>query len=995
MANNINDKEKAALEYVKKHKELEPYFFSKLIQKKEIKWLEPLKERGFFDRTSIPIITDREQYIEEWNVLNFVHSVISDLVNNNEQNELNYILEILLQAAEISNNYRVIDQSIKIITIIPLSSYSVEYLNQVISYWFKCVYGLDHILYCIVRELLPVVTQDSIKGLSLYIKVLDKLTELKMDKDYVLNEFINNENILNNITKNNYIDIVNHLISMIENVINVNTSERKIGQIEFTIQKNQNEYTILTNNSLIYKNEFINRQKDVENIIKIIGQSYSNINLEDLEIGVKLLYSDIFSNECFESIFAEKEYLFDFQDYLIVLLKKCIVLNLDNEKETIDIIETTLANKYDLIIKISLFIICSDSRYLSFFLEYSKENLAILDYIVRNYIFGDEIRHLFESLRDIDDEIIRIIDDIIEKGEYIKFDQEDDTHLRIWKQQRYYALNNIPFFNEKYLSLKSITGLNVKLIAPVSFSGMHVVEQKSPLTKERILQMSNNELVNFILNFKEEHNISNFSDISYRGLGQVLGEVIKTSPERILNDLNKFDSLQYQIISSIFESYKEIIRENNIDFGKIINFTKIYTGKDSFWLDEYCYRVDKRFSFTHITFLKTFLWFITEYLSNDEVNYNEYLFNDILELLEYFFNKHNFHNIEDVLFSNNDYDFYSLNSLGGIYSRVLLEASLKIKRINAKNNKALWENRIKILYEKLLAVGCIDGYFILGMFISQFSYIDRPWLITKMVTIKYENPMWQYFVSGYICSRTVNEEFFLLMEENYLLALDFEFLDTDIKRRLIEHIAVAYLNGFDEKSKNKVFEKIIFDWKVDYITEVIRHFQRITGKILVKDIRIDDVNQKVLMFWNRIRQKYEGLPRTLTIEEIRLIQESVSLSNNFNFINDDIEKNLRFTFKFLTRSFNEYYIVDYLEKLIEIGNIDNLTAFKQLIFEFFITCLPSYPEDKLKQLLGYLKEGNDSSEYLEHIMKKYLEGLRGKSVFVEYIANELLEGKTI
>lgn len=993
MVENITEKEREVLEQVKKHKESEPYFFDKLIEKKDIKWLNALKERGFFDKSNVPIIYEGNYYAEEWNVLNYVKSIIYELEKNHRESDIKYVLYILLQAAEASNNYRVIEQSIDILLSTPTDAYDNNVLTLLLDNWFKCNYGISHILYTITEKMLPYVAEHDIdKAFNIFVKFLNKFIELKSDKDYyILKKVISNESLLNNITKRHYKEVVNYIVFLLEKSINIDFATRDINNKAFKIQKADNKYTISVDGREIMDSVFINRTIDINSILKTVKQMYPRIDNEELERNIKLLYSDLFSKEAYESIFEEKEHLFEIHDYLIVLLKKCLLLNISESKETIELLEQMLKNKYDLILKVALFIMCNDiDRYKGFTLKNIKNNHETMEYIVRYYIFGDEIKHLFESFDNLDEASIKIIDSIIEKGEYIKHDWEKDEYLLKWKQKRFFALRKIDYFNKKYISLRKTTGNDVELVAPIRFTGVHWVEQKSPLTKEQILQISNDELVNFIKNFKEEDSFG-FSEVSYRGLGDVLKEVIKSCPEKFTDDIEKFDKLHYEIVSSIIDAFKEILKENDkINFIKIVNYLSLYTGHEEFWLDYYCYKSNRRDVVTHIGTLKSAFWLLIEYLSNDKLKFDGSVYKSILDLLKNCFDKHDFSDIEDVLFGNNDYDFYSLNSLAGLFSRILLESALKIKRIKLKGNKLYWNKDIKVLFEKLLSIKCIDAYFTLGQFIGQFTYIDKSWTISKMTSVSFGNEMWEFLMSGYICSRTVYGEYFVLMADNYSYALDYDFKDKDIKKRLIEHIIIAYLNGFEEKGQVKVFEKIIKKWDIDLLEEVIRYCYRIQSKSFAKDVNIDDVKAKIMGIWDTIRNKYEEATlESMTQDEIRLIQNSIHIVTNYNTINDSIAKNLRFSFKFLRGNFLHHDLVEYFEDLIDTeDNIKHKEFIQQLIYEFIINCLPSYPQDKVEKLINYLTDSNKAKDFLDEITQTYMD-CRGASFVVKYIVNKL------
>jgi uncharacterized alpha/beta hydrolase family protein len=81
-------------------------------------------------------------------------------------------------------------------------------------------------------------------------------------------------------------------------------------------------------------------------------------------------------------------------------------------------------------------------------------------------------------------------------------------------------------------------------------------------------------------------------------------------------------------------------------------------------------------------------------------------------------------------------------------------------------------------------------------------------------------------------------------------------------------------------------------------------------------------------------------------------------------------------------SFETHYIVDYCERLV--NNHENHEMTISLIFDFLTQCVPSYPEEKIKMLLQYLK-CNNHLEKLNLIQHSYLTKTR-KSFVVDYIS---------
>ncbi|MFD1136647.1 hypothetical protein [Paenibacillus urinalis] len=197
---------------------------------------------------------------------------------------------------------------------------------------------------------------------------------------------------------------------------------------------------------------------------------------------------------------------------------------------------------------------------------------------------------------------------------------------------------------------------------------------------------------------------------------------------------------------------------------------------------------------------------------------------------------------------------------------------------------------------------------------------------------------------------------------------------------------IGYINGFEEKSGNYLTQKVLSNWDVQIIEFIVRHFYHIETKQLAKGVTQSDAEEKILKFWTELINKCSK--ETNGAEEIKLIKEAIHLINNFSRINEQISKNLISSFKYVVNSFETHYVVDYCERLI--NGTEHNELITSLISELFTQCVPTYPEDKIKQLLRYLKQNNEHEE-LDLILHAYLTKTK-KSFAVEYISDIVKQG---
>lgn len=984
----FTEKELNALEHVLKHKNLEPYFFEKLIEKRDVKWLELLKIRGFFDKTNIPILSEGN-YVEEWNVLNYVISIMDKVVKNNDDENICYILTILLQAAEVSKNYRVFNQSIDIIRRIPVSKIPNEYLNTFLDYWLSCEFGINFILHQIGSKLLPYVASDSEKAVLTFEKLFNESIRNISQCNFVLNNILKNKSLLHKVFCIDPHKISELFIRLLEKESFVQASTRKVGDYSVSIQNIDDESFKIFFNGNSFEERFESRENDINFIINNLIPLINNVSDRHLKRQIKLLYSDLFNKYAFESIFDTKDYIyiFDANHYLIVFIKVCLTETTLEKDILVHIVIRMLKSNYDIIKKLSIFVIVKKWDILKCsFLNLLETEVDLFDYIFRHYIFDDETKHLFELLNDeIDKKYIMILDGIINKNEYM---ERDDQYYLKWRQKRYQALRNVSFFQKKLCETKQITGLDIELYPPIRFTGFHVVEQMSPYSKEEIIKMPINELVTKMKDFRETEVTSNdfFKEISYRGFGTEIKNALIGYPDYFIDNLKEFNELQYEFIYYLLDGFSELVKQNvELDYRKVVEFLILYTDEEDFWKDKFRFEEEKNYLMTHIGVLKKGFDFIIDLVSNDKINFTQEDCDLIINFMTSCFRKINFSLIEDDLLSNSDISFYSLNSLGGKYVTALLQIALKIKRIDLPNYEFIWEKNIKFILEHLMNNFCIDSYIVFGEYIAYFSYVDAKWTREKLKSINPEHEMWQYFMTGYLNSRVIYFDFYQLMGENYLAALEYKnFIDKNIKEKLGEHIVIGYINGFEEKTGNLLTKKLLEIWDIEIIETMIRYCSNIRVEQLAKGVSKSDAENRILEFWNKLIDKYSKGNFKVGKEDNKLIQEAIILITNFSIINELIYKNLTFSFKYLVNSYNLHDVVDYCNRLINNDN-QRKDLIISLIFELLNQLAPTYPIDKIKNLLNYLKE-NREFQKLKDIQVAYL---TKKSFVVGYISDIL------
>ncbi|GJM77515.1 hypothetical protein HMSSN139_00110 [Paenibacillus sp. HMSSN-139] len=307
----------------------------------------------------------------------------------------------------------------------------------------------------------------------------------------------------------------------------------------------------------------------------------------------------------------------------------------------------------------------------------------------------------------------------------------------------------------------------------------------------------------------------------------------------------------------LLDGFSVLVKQNfDLSYNKVLEFLILYTSNDKFWEDSFRFEKDNSYLMTHESVLKASFDFIITLVANDKINFTKSEFELIYKIIDSCLTRTDFSHVEDVLFSNKDISFYSLNSLGGRFVKALLELALKVKRVAVDDYEVLWDTKVKSTIEHLMKSSCIDSYVIFGEYLANFSYVDEEWTKQKIKSIKPDQEMWQFFMTGYLDSRVVYYEFYELMVDNYLEAIEYKgFVDKDIKEKLGTHIVIGYLNGFEEKTKVELMNKILDIFDISIMEVMVRYFYNIEKKQLAKGVSKNDAVERVLKILDSIDRK--------------------------------------------------------------------------------------------------------------------------------------------
>ncbi|MEJ5283964.1 MAG: hypothetical protein WHS77_02830 [Brevinematales bacterium] len=382
------------------------------------------------------------------------------------------------------------------------------------------------------------------------------------------------------------------------------------------------------------------------------------------------------------------------------------------------------------------------------------------------------------------------------------------------------------------------------------------------LTKNNLLETSNEELAKFFLIFKPDKD-------EVRKFLEVLEETVCENPEKFIKNLNPFLKSPYLYVNKIVYSLIIYYLDNKrkINLNKIFDFLIDYINSTDFWTEKYDL-VKNTENSKYYTILETINNFIiTQNVKILKGFSKTYLIKAIKLMLL----------IIDKLLTF-DTDCFNNDSLivnpveQTIQSLLVLGIRHKILRQRNKINNASLEkeiiNRFNIIFKKKL----INFYKTFGINILPFYFLEEKWTKNKVKEILNDDyELWDSFMTNYLFNnKAPHPTIYLLMKENYEKALDYDYKTNVISFTTIDHIILQYFNDVEKIDyKNGLLRKIFDEYDFEKIHSFlynlwiycINNFKpyRKRKKIREKIRAVLDLIEENKIKYNRLLEKDEIL----------------------------------------------------------------------------------------------------------------------------------------
>ena len=311
-----------------------------------------------------------------------------------------------------------------------------------------------------------------------------------------------------------------------------------------------------------------------------------------------------------------------------------------------------------------------------------------------------------------------------------------------------------------------------------AFSG-----EVSSITVEEFSEMTTDQIVKYLVEFKEEDGIKKPSS---RGLAQTFEEFIQNNAEEAIIDISSFESISFVYQNALLAGLNKHFKNSEINgFDKIQYFISTLIKSNIFW----DYEMNNHDRMYRDQIVSSICEFIVKGIKTNTVfsdsNQNSAIVDILITLGE---------NLKPYIREPDEYlDFAFISPQQTVY-RAMFEYIIKNQD---------WNEEIKQFIEEI--INCADEesrdfFYTFGRFFSNLYYFDKEWVnehIDKIFNVGTSN--WTVAFAGYLLRLNPTQEIFRLMKQHgdYSKAIRVFNNESITQRNLLNHICLGYINGED------------------------------------------------------------------------------------------------------------------------------------------------------------------------------------------------------
>ncbi len=501
-------------------------------------------------------------------------------------------------------------------------------------------------------------------------------------------------------------------------------------------------------------------------------------------------------------------------------------------------------------------------------------------HFMSNYIYDKEIYEvLFKNQSHLTSHEVETLENIIDNGPQ---DEEESKNTDRWQLHWYSALRDTEPFKEKYEQLShslNITHEHYENTGKITIRSGTI----PPLSSEEILQRSNEEIVEYIHNFKPE---DRWSEPNIEGLSEAIGNAVEQNPQKFVDEIHLYEDVYYIYAYRMLYGLEKAWRNGtSFDWAKVLDFCLTYVSSSNFYSGQLSLDNDS-WGATYDWVVGAISNLLSTGMHSDRNAFDLKLLPKAKRIILMLTSK--LRPVTDFEQANMGYPTYSLNSTAGKVLRALFDYSLRRARnLPTDSEEEKWEPEVANAFENSLARDIIDGYILTGMYFSHFYFLSKSWS-TKKVEEYYEleSKQWNAFIGGYSFSNPISsKEIYRLFYPHYERAIrEHVELSTNIyDRSIIRHIIAFYFWGFEGLESKGLLSQLIESDQPSAILGLIGFIQRQRGYSQnLSGEEADNFYKIIYDLWSAIAIRYEdedGEKETEIMSELLRLLEFVPKLN--------------------------------------------------------------------------------------------------------------------
>ncbi|MBW6498933.1 MAG: hypothetical protein K0B09_11120 [Bacteroidales bacterium] len=938
----LSAKEQDLLQRVDEKEELRPLFLRKV---KGAKWFEHLDSRGYFnpDQNPIPVNVSEEGHVKipHWTAVDYLIRTAPTLSEEENKDLVVKFLEIIVNSTNFAkdsgfSNYRTWWQFSELLSRLPYRHITTDHVD-LIDYWLDDIFERSLVADEIGKWLAHLLEIGDEHSSQLAVRVIEILFKVDFE-DQDFGESVRKDSKLR--TEYYYAD------KIIERTTRL--AGEKLGQTAITIFDNQlkNILNELSNDSwsaiwqpAIENHEQNKHKNDAENLL----------------------------------ICAYRNALDGFMASKPVEAKEHIKVMMECEYQTIRRLAIYTIDKY--------YPLCSD----------------FIDELLKEEYFGSNYRHELWHLLNRNyqnfsveqkQKVLEIISNI---------DKTDDDgnaheaatfyHQAIWLSAiKDHGKEETKLYNDNVGMAKAVPEHpDFSSYISVGWGG-----RKSPVSVEELQSYTIEEVVDFLASFQDSGGLR---EPGIEGLSRGFKQTVKTDPLKFYSQLHKFIDLDFAYIYSIIEAYRDLWSDKNqLPWDDIwpclFGFCSEVISQDRFW------DIPNREQREH--FVATPFWIVSSIgrliesgTKSDDHAFNEKYLKDAEDILTLLLTKEE----GDEFKENSDAVSLSINSPRGHCLEALINTSLRCCRLadkkNNKNHSEAWAHFQPIYDAELLRADAEKPEYefatLVTNYLPNFLYMSWDWVTGNLGKIfDQENYLrWLCAIQGYSYIGTVYQKIFSYLKENgdLIKALDDENIRERVDERVIQNIAVAYINNFEKLSEEgSLINALLVRNKNNELGQLIWFLWTLRKR------SDENLRGKVFELWPRLLDQIDFSEK----EGRKLASKLCTWADFVNHFDKDNINWLLTIAPYASEEFNAYHLFESLARISKSQPFETHTVWMKIIEAADVY---DYPEEAFRQFFKNLvRKGHEGLRKAKEVVSVYIsKGNERPSIWLNEVRQEIQE----